>query len=361
MLDWVKNKLDKIDELYPKAEIEKRKDRISRLWTGKPPLDRYPFTYINFMFCTYNDVHTPEERLKITLDETIVRAALDDDYIPSVFPGCRTASMPTMFGAEEIRMGDDYSAKKIIFSYEDVDKLPEPVLKPGSVAYEWLEFQKKVIDLTDGRIPVHITDMQGPVDVAASLWGYDNLFVAAYERPDYYHKIMGKVTRAFIMFWKAQRDLLGDLFVPTHLFGWNWAPKELGATLSADSLVMVSGEFFDEFYKPYIEEIGRDFGNLCIHSCGDFSQTVKTMKNISCLRGINASEMSIEQLMDAGLDESIVAVTCTGVGSTEDIFDLVRKNSLRVDLSIWLNPVGMAEDEIKRVNDTVIGSAQLRS
>ena len=41
--------------------------------------------------------------------------------------------------------------------------------------------------------------MQGPVDVCGQLWGYDNLFVCAYEQPEQYGKLMSKVSDAFIM------------------------------------------------------------------------------------------------------------------------------------------------------------------
>lgn len=79
--------------------------------------------------------------------------------------------------------------------------------------------QKYLLEETEGRIPVHVTDMQGPVDVAGQLWGYDNLFISAYEEPEYYNKLLAKLTRAFILFWKSQKEILGDSFAGTHLKG----------------------------------------------------------------------------------------------------------------------------------------------
>jgi len=362
--------MDKINELYPESRIKKSKDRLTRLWEGERPIDRYPFTYGGMLFGYYEAIHTHEERLKITLDEIYMRGHMNDDFIPSLFPGCKPTTIPAMFGAGETRIGDDYTAERIIKSYDDIDKLPEPVIAGG--AREWIELQEYVLEATDGTLPVHVTDSQGPVDVAAAMWGYDNLFLAAYERPECYHRLLEKTTRAFIMYWKAQRDLLGDLFIPTHLFGWNWVPDSAGASLSADSLVMVSGDFFDEFFAPYIAEIGREFGGACVHSCGDFGQLVKNLMAVPGLKGINASQMTVERLVDTGLDGKTVAVAMSGANEAGAMFDLVREKDLRVDLtvfSIWPHRDGrfvpveeMTDelwDELKRKDDMVIEGARI--
>ncbi|MHB8963729.1 MAG: hypothetical protein ACYC5K_11315, partial [Saccharofermentanales bacterium] len=169
MIGWVKDRLDRIDELYPADRINTSKERFRRIWNGEKPKDRYPFTYGQLTFDYYDDVHTPEERLRHTLDEIIVHGALNDDYIPSLFPGCKQSTIPSMFGAEEIRVGNDYTCRKIIHRVEDIDRLPAPSVQRGTVAYEWLEMQRYMLEATDGRIPVHVTDMQGPMDVAGQL------------------------------------------------------------------------------------------------------------------------------------------------------------------------------------------------
>lgn len=62
--------------------------------------------------------------------------------------------------------------------------------------------------------------------------------------------------------------LLGDLLVKTHLHTWDWVPDDVGVTCSVDSLVMVSPDFYENFYKPYIVRIGETFGGVTVHSCG---------------------------------------------------------------------------------------------
>jgi len=330
----IKEKLEKIEELYPSDRTNRSIERFERVWKGEKPVDRYPFTYGQMSFGYYDDVHTPEQRVNITLDEMIFHGTLNDDYVPSFFPGCKQSTIPSMFGAKEIIVGRDHSCEKVIFSKEDVYSLPEPSMGPGTVAYEWLEMQKYMVEATDGRIPIHVADMQGPFEVAGQLWGYDNLFMCAYDEPEIYHHLLSKTTEAFLMFWEEQKRIVGKGFVPTHLFGWSWVPQNMGASISADSIVMISPDFFDEFYTPYIEKIGKRLGDLSVHSCGDFSNVFDNLTKIPCVKAINAGQMTVEQLVKAGLDDSTVAIVLSDVRNTKEMFDIIKKYSLRIDLSV---------------------------
>ena len=62
----------------------------------------------------------PQQRLRQMLDETILRGRLEDDFVPAFFPGCRQATIPTMFGAREIVIEADYTCTKIIREIEQV-------------------------------------------------------------------------------------------------------------------------------------------------------------------------------------------------------------------------------------------------
>jgi hypothetical protein len=335
MKNWVKRKLDEIDTLYMPEKLSRRKERWQSLWNGTIPADRYPFVYAGLLFNYYDDRHSPENRLRISLDEIIVRGHLDDDYVPSMFPGCKTSTIPNMFGAPEMQKGNDYTSEKIIHNYKDIDRLPDPSVGEGTVAYEWLTMQRYMLDETEGRIPIHVCDMQGPVDVAGVLLGYDNLFIAALDEPDYYHKLLDKLTQAFILLWKCQKDALGDAFVPTHLFGWSWVPPSLGASISADSIVMVSPDFFREFYRPYLDAIGNALGGFSLHSCGNFAHMFQCLTEIPRLKAVNAGQMSVKELVAAGLDSSLLAITTCGLKNIGEMAEEIKKNKLRVELSVW--------------------------
>ncbi|MDR1586177.1 MAG: hypothetical protein LBS57_01835 [Treponema sp.] len=181
---------------------------------------------------------------------------LEEDFIPAFFPGCRQATIPGMFGAKEVILDGDYSCERIIFKAEDIDKLPEPSFTEGSPAQGWLETEKFFIEECEGQIPVHVCDMQGPMDVGGQLCGYEDLFTYAYEEPELFNKLLSSVVKAFKLLWDTQKKLCGDLFIGTHMYGWTWVPDNIaGASMSADCMAMLSPLFFKEHYVPYIREL----------------------------------------------------------------------------------------------------------
>lgn len=201
MKKWLKEKIQIIDDLYPHERLERSKRRIEKIWAGEIPEDRYPFVYSPLKLSYYDEVNSPEERLKLLLDEHIFRGRIDDDFIPTLFPGCRQGTIPNMFGAKELVVDGNYSSERIIQDLSDINNLPEPSIAPGTVAYEWLEMQRFFLEETEGRLPINVVDMQGPVEVCAKLWGYDEFFITAFSEPEICHKLMDKLADAFILFW----------------------------------------------------------------------------------------------------------------------------------------------------------------
>ncbi len=370
MQDTIRQKLEQLDALFPPERLAKSRERWTRLWRGEAPLDRYPFVYAPLQFGYYCAGLTPEECLHANLDDFIARGVAQDDFIPAFFPGCRQSTIPSMFGAEEIVIGDDYSCRHLLACAEDIDRLPEPSLGPETVAHAWLMMQEYALEATEGRLPVHVTDMQGPADVCGQLWGYDDFLACAYEDPERYHRLMTRATDAFIAFWDAQRRLCGEHFVGTHLYGWDWAPDDAGASISADSMVMVSPAFFREFYQPYLQRIGESFGGLSVHSCGDFSAVIPDLCATPTMKAVNAGQMSISELHEAGVDARTLIIAWAFPDTLEDTFRLIRARHLRVDMSIggiWpTTPQGVkpaaewtAEDraEMQRFEDRVVALA----
>jgi len=222
MKDWVKNKLDAINELYPPERVLKNKRRWEDVWHGRKPVDRYPYLHSFPLFRAYITNLAPKEHLEKYLDVFLFRGQFNDDYVPAVFPGLNNATIPNMFGAECVRVGDETTATKLISGYDDIMRLPEPQIKKGSIAQKWLDMLAYFLDETDGTVPVHPIDMQGPMDAASHIWNYENLFVCGYEKPEVLHHLLSKMNEAFILLWNAQKKLLGDNFVCTHFSAFDY-------------------------------------------------------------------------------------------------------------------------------------------
>jgi hypothetical protein len=341
MHDEICRKLDRIDELFPRERLEASKERIRALKNNRKP-DRLPFILASLGFNYYNDVMPSKECLKRMLDEIIAHGHTRDDFIPHFFPGCRQATIPNMFGAKEIvEVRNDGSleygiSERLLGPDDDPENLPDPDITAGSIASNWLEMQKYVLEETDGRLPISVIDMQGPMDVAGQLWGYENLFMDAMSGGTKSHNLLTKCTTAFIRLWQKQVDLLGDLFVGTHLWGWSWVESGAGhgATVSMDSMAMISADFFLEHTREHLLRISKEFGGLTIHSCGKFGGVIPGINSIPGIEGINASQMTIQQLLDAGASPDLFFVLLLDYSRLAEEYALIKSGNLKVEMTV---------------------------
>lgn len=158
MNNVIKEKIKRIQELFPEERIKKSKNRIEKLWKNQLT-DRYPYLGPDHYRMYWHGGKTKEERLLMELEEAIFHGMLNDDYIPSIFTGLRVATIPNMFGAEEVVCEDDYGTKRMLSSVEDIYNLPDPVIAEDSIAAQWLEWQRYFLAETEGLFPIHQTDM----------------------------------------------------------------------------------------------------------------------------------------------------------------------------------------------------------
>lgn len=121
-----------------------------------------------------------------------------------------------------------------------------------------------------------------------------------------------------------------------HLFGWSWVPENGSkATLSADSMAMVSNKFFKAYYDPYLKEMGQRLGKLTIHSCGNFSQVMKSLGAISEVHAVNAGQMSPQQVCEAGWDtDKMMIIDNVKYQNIPELASYMRENSLRAEFRV---------------------------
>lgn len=334
MNETIKEKLDRIYCSYTPQRLEKSKERFLLLDSGAKPHDRYPFTLSFPYFGAYDVSHPPKERLEAYLDAFLFLCQFDDDTIPYVFPGLDHATIPSMFGAREIKSGIETTAEKIIKSVEDIYNLPNPQIIKGSAAYKWIDMAEYILHETNGQIPVNVCDMQGPFDACAQMWSYEAMFMTAYEDPDAYHFLISKIIDAFYLLWQKQQNILGEAFLGTHLFPQGWVSRNNGMVVSIDSLVMISPDFYQEFYKPHLERMNQQAGSLTIHSCGDFRHVIKDLCNTAGVKAINASQLTVKQLFEAGLDRKVQLLLSIDYENLAEDIKYIKENDLNVRMCI---------------------------
>ena len=359
MKDFIKERLEIINTIYTKERIDKTKERTRNLFNKNIQITDYPVCHYPMIAPYYDIVHDKDDWIKKHLDEIIFHGYLEDDFVPSIFPGCKISTIPSLFGAEESIVNGDVNVSEIVKSPSDIDNL-EYKIRPNTAAAFWLEFQKYILEETEGQLPIHVVDMQGACDACGKIWNYSDFLALAYDDPEKYHKFANIVTDAFIFYWEEQKKLLGDLFVPTHLYGWNWRDANNGATMSIDSIVMISPSFYEEFYKPYIIKIGEHFNGVTIHSCGWFNKVVPNICETPYIDGINAGQMSIKELVDSGITNNIVIIPILQENNFDIDLKLIKENNLRVNLNVVFNNseeyvntknYTKIKDKIKKIKD----------
>jgi len=333
MTRWVDDKLARLRALYPEERVRRSRARWEAVWRGDwAALDRYPFVLAPLQADYYAVGQTPAQRLRHLLDEHIAHGRLEDDAIPTLFPGCNQAVMPNLFGAPAERFARERKARPIIDGRAAARALAAPVLGPE--ARHWLAMLRYFRERVGDTIPLRVADMQGPLDAAAQLWSYEALFICCHEDPATYDHLMNRLVEAFLLLWEAQAAVAGDALHPSHLNVWSWMPLPRAVTLSMDSLVMMSPAFCRRWCLPALQRIAARFPDgMVIHSCGDVRQHRELLQGTPFIRGIHFGQMTLEQVVEAGFDASTVLLAGTHYANRAGAFQAIRNGRLRVDLT----------------------------
>lgn len=99
----------------------------------------------------------------------MIRGHLEDDYIPALFTGCKTSTIPSMFGAEEVQVDWTYDCKPVLQSIEEIPNLPDPMIE-GTVDEDWLKTMQYLMEETEGELPIRM-EPRGVGDSPACSWG----------------------------------------------------------------------------------------------------------------------------------------------------------------------------------------------
>lgn len=315
--------LSPIRKLFSEERLARSTERLRAIWSLTQPKDRIPFVF-------KNPPHQPEIRedfffeagydeelsLRYQLDVMESRAFIEDDYLPSLFPGLRQGAIPTAFGCEEVLKGDHFWCKPMMRNANDVYRLRKPALEKVGGTRLFLERIKYFRKETGGQIPIHVCDMQGPLAVAAAIWGYQDFLSAFYDNPEEVHFLLNLATESIIEFATKQMEAAEGDIIPMHCWAVVWMPPGKGISISEDLLSVLPPELYQEFGIPYHERIARNFGSVFIHSCGNFSHNLDNLKKTKGLVGMNfsLSETPIERLLtEMGNGYVFVPHAITGV------------------------------------------------
>jgi hypothetical protein len=273
----------------------------------------------------------PKKFLEAQLEEIDGQSKLRGDLVPALCPTLGVIAIPSAFGAEVVWWENDFPAVRPLIG-DDTDKirsLARPTIKDGELG-RILEYTRAFLERTQGRMPIRLGDIQGPLDNAALIFGHTSFLEALITAPRDVHLLLDMITDLMIEFVAAQRGLVhaaGAEFVPSSF--QPWLPDGEGISVANDVAVMLSPELHDEFGVPYLNRLSNAFGGVYIHSCGDWTHLFPSLEKVRGLRGLEfgASEAPYDKVLARFGGRTVLACR---VGLHRDIrfagmADFVRK------------------------------------
>ncbi|MGA2534123.1 MAG: hypothetical protein ABSG19_13930, partial [Candidatus Aminicenantales bacterium] len=110
----------------------------------------------------------PARYLAAQLDEIGEQSRLRGDLVPALCPTLGVIAVPSAFGAEVVWWENAFPAVRPLIGDRPgrVYELPRPKVTDGELG-RILAITRYFIEKTDGRFPIRLGDIQGPLDNAA--------------------------------------------------------------------------------------------------------------------------------------------------------------------------------------------------
>jgi hypothetical protein len=142
-------------------------------------------------------------------------------------------------------------------------------------------------------VPLYHPDLQGPLDILELVWGSD-FFLALFDYPEKIHAMMRLINDTYIKFMEKYLALVP----PTESgFSAHWGLLIRGQiALRNDSAINISAEQYEEFVRPYDQEILDKFNGGIIHYCGKGDHFVASMCKMEKLYAIHLSQPHLNDM-----------------------------------------------------------------
>jgi hypothetical protein len=239
----------------------------------------------------------PHKFLAAQLAEIEGQLRFRGDFVPALTPTLGVVTIPSAFGAEVVWPERDFpSVRPCISEPEEIAGLNLPDLNAG-VLGRILDYTRFFHQSGGGRLPVRLTDIQGPLDNAALMMGHNTFLLALRTHPELVHRLLQLITDLTIALVREQRRAAVD-FVPSLM--QPWLPDGWGVSISNDDAVMISARHMAEFGVPYFNQLSDAFGGIFIHSCGNWLHQIPALEQVRGLRGLEfgASETPFAPVLE---------------------------------------------------------------
>ena len=295
---------------YEEKIVKARQD-ILAFWNfedlGKIPTTVWMpgfFSFSKGLLCSPGDYYRDKElNLQVQIESICSHLEhLQDAYLPHIDSYIGTPVIASAFGGQVTYFPDKdpWLAEPIIHEYRDIDHIKKPDPQESGLMkkiFEWVDYWKLQ---TQEKIPISMTDIQGPLSVAIDLMGANKFFLGLVDDPKRIKILLEIITEVTIEFLNL---LYPKIEVEDGLHEWTgiFFPKRKGRLrLSEDNLISISPEMYRDSLHSYNEEIFNCLDGGLIHWCGNGNNNFDNVLTTQNLTGIHNSSMGD---MDLILDQ----------------------------------------------------------
>ena len=222
------------------------------------------------------------------LEESLAFEWSDD--LPYMEPWIGTGLYANAFGSEYVfRTHDAPHTEYRYHRMEELAPVKYPDWRESPIMRMTLDCIDALKEATDGEIPMSTGDTQSPFDTASLVLDACATFAACLQDPRTLRRFFRKIADLVIEFTKVQIEHIGpDLAVmPGHQFPS--LPHICGLLVSDDNLAVASPAVNRSLALPADALIGQAFDGLVIHSCGNWTQTMKDVAAMPEVVGIECA------------------------------------------------------------------------
>ena len=292
--DIIDELTEKVLAAYPAERLERIKSQSEYTWNSKNSNDTSD--RISYVVLNYNlpeEPMIPDGAADIQRDMIwqlkfmLHNASIGGEYFPAFSSGLEQVTIPSMFCCVKESISASDHVKPVIKSPSDVYSLPDFEIREGYMCYDMLWRMAYKYKRTNGKIPVYITDIQGPFSCAAQMWGIQDFLCDLGEYPDEIHHLLSLCADAIIKYYRAMYEAVNGDLVPIHCMPVLWVPEDCGVAVSDDFFAVVGEHTAKEFSVPYLERIGEEFGGVTAHACGSMNHLAELMNSMKTLKAVN--------------------------------------------------------------------------
>ena len=271
----------------------------------------------------YSEVFYDSEKMLINeLAGVYVGATLKDDRSYTIRANYGVGGVASLFGCKTFLTMNNMPWCEPLTEHELLEALDRETDIDAGLGGRVFETERFYLDVLSEypnireAVRIYVSDTQGPFDIAHLVIGH-RVYTEIYDNPELVHRVLDKVTDAYIRYTKAQKEIIGE-GNDRHCHSQATIPG--GVRVCEDSPTNLSPASYLEFCRPYNERILKEFGGW-IHYCGNGRQIFPHVISTPGLTGINFGNPEMQDLSavyDQARPNEVGIVAWSGPFTPED-------------------------------------------